>query len=192
MKERPILFSGPMVRAILEGRKTQTRRVIKKNPLIEAGFTDAFIKHPDNFIAESCPYGQPGDRLWVKEAWWHHRECRPPFEHEHGACIRYQPFEGYDKKSPLFMPRWASRLTLEITGVRVERVQDISKADVVAEGISEREGYPLSDCAAGWHEPYAALWDSLNAKRGFGWDANPWVRVIEFRLIQQDVEERAK
>jgi hypothetical protein len=190
MKERPILFSGPMILAILDGRKTMTRRVIKRHPLIDAGFTDNFIKDPDNYVPNDCPFGVPGDRLWVREAWAQSTE---------GVIYRANAVgddsgerEGYwvDKnrkgdewfipgkikwRPSIHMSRSVSRITLEITGVRVARVQDISEEDCLAEGILMEEHYDGSLVPA-----YSGLWESLNAKSGFGWDANPWVWVIEF------------
>lgn len=171
MKERPILFSGEMVRAILDGRKTQTRRVIKPQPpawawavheLSEGRFFWADTKldsedarlWPNCDDQVTCPYGVNGDRLWVKENWWRHH-----------------------------LPRWASRITLEIESVRVERVQEITRPDVEREGLQSddtmRPGHKHSDCYM-MHR-FAELWDRINSKRGFGWDANPWVWVINFR-----------
>ena len=205
MRERPILFSAPMILALLDERKTMTRRVIKwpvySVPLGLASIRRIFL--PDDLpklaglILPRCPYGQPGSFLWVREAWWHHKECRPPFEHTGPqGCVRYEASEAahatepgrwlpewYDKKPSIFMPRWASRILLEITAVRVERVQDISEEDVQAEGIALQpwagegpEGWPKT---AG----FAQLWDSLNAKRGHGWDANPFVWAITFKRV---------
>lgn len=318
VKERPILFSGPMVRAILEGRKTQTRRVIKKHPLIDAGFTDEFIKHPGNASAFICPYGQPGDRLWVRESFqpllaegvkWEDAD----YSTGEGYAINYvttsSVVEFYDCRNDkafcdrvtpsIFMPRWASRITLEITDVRVQRLQEISEEDAKAEGLDDNacaavlteaagklepdeayyvtdateadvtEGYLCYSCAKkqqkkhgkdAWvhaaacpesdgpaycdecnrplyisltaygieselflnedHDNrkhfsatglnaaiagmiaggigdlrdehrgrlaqigFATLWDSINAKRGFGWDVNPWVWAISFKVVR--------
>lgn len=162
LKERPILMSAPMVRAILEGRKTQTRRVAK--------------------ITSRCPHGVPGDRLWVRETC----ERRPFCAGSKAICVAYSADGesvldpvGFDyscwwkrgeKLPSIFMPRWASRITLEVTGVRVERVQEINQVDALAEGTQGKHSY-------------AELWDSLNAKRGFGWDTNPWVWVLEFKRV---------
>lgn len=178
MKERPILFSAEMVRAILENRKTQTRRVVQPFPLHDSwGRWNGMPRERQR----PCPYGQPGDGLWCKETFWHHRECRHPFEH--GACVRYEPFEGYEKKSPLFMPRWASRITLEITGVRAERIQDITADDCMAEGIDPSDVSGIgSDHAL--IKAYRELWDSLNANRGYGWDANPFCWVVSFKRVE--------
>lgn len=192
MKERPILFSGPMVRAILDGRKTQTRRVVKGEALRwlspEVGFAPTFVANPENSL---CPYGGPGDRLWVRET--HYVESAG-YEDGTGRRIFYRASDGDAPISlwrpSIFMPRWASRLTLEVTAVRVERVQDISGEDAKAEGCD------ASGCWEHDHDPedlgcldsrvptYRALWDSINGKRpGCAWADNPWVWVIAFRRL---------
>jgi hypothetical protein len=214
MKERPILFSAPMVRAILEGRKSQTRRVIDPQPdiphwmsLIEmepknglARFRKVAPDWPDDSRDDIyCQYGKPGDRLWVRETWKTDREYDPwaPCQIDSGASIFFMadqcahrinhrfecgPHEWGKTRSSIHMPRWASRITLEITGIRVERLQNISAADVAAEGVEPEDGktYP----AIGIHTAaYMELWDAINAKRGHPWESNPWVWVIEFRRI---------
>ena len=134
MKEHPIIFNAEMVRAILDNRKTQMRRVLK--PMVPVG-------------EQSCPYGQPGDRLLVVD----------------------------------------SHVNLEITDVRVERVQEISEDDAWAEGIElpeidwERDGHGYCHPPGACVEEFAELWDSINAKRGFGWDDDPWVWVVTFKRI---------
>jgi hypothetical protein len=154
LSERPIIFSAPMVRALLEGRKTQTRRV----------------------WTEKRPYGEIGDRVWVKEAWHAPRglDRLRPGELPPGTRITYvADGDGSDagkKRSVLFMPRWASRLTLELVDVRVESLQEISDADARAEGVANRDAY---------HK----LWDSINSARGFGWETNPRVWVVEFTRL---------
>jgi len=178
MKERPILFSGQMVRAILEGRKTMTRRVIKPQPV---GAWAAPGK-------TACPYGQPGDRLWVRETFA--TLCPGSYEEEKPRAgahqdIRYKASDrmadcsadirGYRWRPSIFMPRWASRINLEITAVRVERVKDISINDAHAEGMTGT--HTLGD--------FRELWDSINSKRGHGWDANSWVWVVEFKRVEQ-------
>ena len=160
VKERPILFNGPMVRAILEGCKTQTRREIKNNPLLNAGFTDEFILLPGNASAFVCPFGVVGDRLWVKET----------FEDDEGGW-----------RPSIFMPRWASRITLEITDVRVQRLQEITEEDARAEGYHPKINDSLPDWTA--KESFKILWDSLNAKRGLDWDKNPWVWALSFKRV---------
>ena len=212
MNERPILFSAPMVRAILEGHKTQTRRVIKQQPerfwgSMDHAFASGVLqcvvttdgKPRDKYIV--CPYGVPGERLWVRETWTGTFHC----DHFHvayaadgserclDAPVAYILPKAALKPSnwvtPLFMPRWASRITLEITDVRVQRLQDISEQDSLAEGAAlDSDGFPMAsapiddgyDTAIEW---FADLWDSINAKRGFGWDVNPWVWALTFRRI---------
>jgi len=172
--ERPVLFSGPMVRAILEGRKSQTRRVVKPQP--PHGIKSVYApitRDPGNWqgVASDdligwygrCPYGIPGDRLWVRETF---QRARGGFQYRADGITTPRAW-----KPSIFMPRTASRITLEVTGVRVERLQDISEKDARAEGV---------DAAPCFCIPYRRLWDSLNAKRGFGWEKNPWVWCISF------------
>ncbi len=185
MKERPIIFTGESVRAILDGRKSQTRRVMKPQPEVVAHNPSInqdvymykrhtwFADEPTKASYAPCPYGIPGDRLWVKETWQDMGN-----NDEHGPAIVYRAtmpnFEGWS--SPLYMPRWASRITLEVVNVRVERVQEISHEDAIAEGLScYHENY---QCAL---SDYQELWNKLNAGRGYPWASNPWVFVIEFR-----------
>jgi hypothetical protein len=202
MKDRPITFTGPMVRAILGDRKTQTRRVIKPQPVWIRDPNTPF-KTPDanprGII--KCPYGQPGGRLWVREKWFPMRlDYRglltvAPILYAADGHIRHRslwkidyrdnkPPMGHIWRSPVHMSRWASRISLEITNVRVERVQDINVDDAIEEGI------PLG--SHGWFDDgsmmderdlFAALWDSINAKKGFRWEANPWVWVVEFKRL---------
>jgi hypothetical protein len=156
-KERGILFSAPMVRAILEGRKTQTRRVVK-NQVRRDGYT--------------CPYGKPGDVLWVRETW-----CGDRFN---GVGYRATDAQSGPWKPSIFMPRWASRITLEITDVQVERVHDINECDIVAEGIP----FP-TDRYVSYEELLAAfrdLWDSINGKT-YPWASNPWVWALTFKVM---------
>ena len=181
-KERPIIFRGDGVLGILEDRKTMTRRVIKPQPEFVWGFgvrngEDKFSAHvrypgghqPDPWI--NCPYGKPGDRLWVRETFV-----------SDGDYIGYRaerdPANDNAWWTPaIFMPRWASRINLEIVSVRVERIQSISEADAFAEGISGGDwlGDPVGE--------FKKLWNSINKKRGFGWETNCWVWVLEFRRI---------
>jgi hypothetical protein len=198
MKVHPILFSGAMVRALLDGSKTQTRRVIKA-----AGVTDA---QSLGNKAACCPYAE-GQKLWVRET------CRAeelpggkdgvryeadgafvPIKDTRTAAEQWIDLNAYRglmgaQVPSIHMPRWASRITLEVAGVRVERLQDISDADCFAEGIGlnpSAQGVPMT-APAGETMPRAAyrtLWGSLNAARGYGWDANPWVWVVEFRRIK--------
>ena len=171
--ERQILFSAPMVRAILNGTKTQTRRIVKHSP-------DDDCPYLENKIATRCPYGQPGDRLWVREAWRTVAEADaiPPRDLREAQRIWYdaetphQPGAGKCRPS-LFMPRWASRITLKITGTRLERLNDISEADAIAEGVLTTPGQDTPRTA------FRALWESIN---GMGsWEINPWLWVVEFR-----------
>lgn len=184
MKERPILFSAPMVRAILAGTKTQTRRVVKQH-LERLGDGDwyAFDHKGLNYrvnarhttvaawahLLQFCPYGQPGDRLWVREAW------SGADDPSHKHCVHYRADgERATRWRPsIHMPRWASRIALEITGVRVERLNDISEADCRAEGLGG-----TVDRAHHW---YRVLWEQINGPGS--WDANPWVWVIEFKRV---------
>ena len=215
MKEHPILFSSPMVRAILEGHKTQTRRVIKgvdgndrfvdKWIYSKALFTDNILnlvsRKPHDFLVK-CPYGLEGDRLWVRETWAHDEpncddiHCGNPdhiWYHANETKIVADSFAGKARWRPsIHMPRWASRINLEILKIRVERLQDITKEDISAEGIKRTAGGEWLAPLAGvpdypWdyaHEAYAALWNDLNDKRGYGWDVNPFVWIIEFERVK--------
>lgn len=190
MKERPILFSDPMVRAILSGQKTQTRRVCKP---AEAAFLSYVVNCGDGFWGDeegdnrfACPYGQPGERLWMREAHEayevghvHYRADWPNTQLAEAkqAGIRWTP--------SIHMPRWACRLLLEIVSVRVERLHDISQDDAVAEGCDDTRDMKLEPGrifhAGGPRDAFAALWSSINGAES--WDANPWVWVIEFRRV---------
>lgn len=245
MKERPILFSGEMVRAILGGRKTQTRRVVIPQPetrrdlfptepediaedraskklifAIRTGALSTRCLGAQNFAQEFCPFGQAGDRLWVREA--HKRKDtfaqvtrpelkRPPdhfvarVEYRADGATREQYVDcsewrcsletNTEKWKPsIHMPRWASRITLELTGVRVERVQEIVGQDAIAEGVARRDGYYLGGphryvagktkvFSLAW-QAYKDIWNHLNEKRGYSWDSNPWVWVIEFKRVE--------
>lgn len=213
MKERPILFSAPMVRALLCDAKTQTRRLVKPQPLFEGGGcwfpaigkVDALHYANENHwkkgAAEWCPYGAPGDRLWVKETHALYGDpndapnarplvaCRATDEAK-TAGVRWRP--------SIHMPRWASRLTLEVTGVRVERLQAITEADAKAEGVRKDYGRSVPLEMSGFVEPwynyeepdawvssaaasFASLWRSINGAES--WAANPWVWVVSFRRV---------
>lgn len=190
MKKRPILFSAPMVRAILAGTKTQTRRVVK--PEAAFTFSDPRMAWPRGI--PKCRYGQPGDQLWVRETHFINdfRVAAVP-ENERADCeILYratdqdyirnmEDTEGLVWSPSIHMPRWASRITLEITGVRIERLHDISESDALAEGIS-----PEMDIAwqSGDDTPvglFGELWESINGANS--WDEDPWVWVIEFKTL---------
>ena len=230
IKERPILFSAPMVRAILEGRKTVTRRAIKVQPRIDAsgnfcvgnsnygqdGYGKPVTKH---FVNGCCPYGQPGDRLWVRETFallgnedgccidWQdnlvkgderdaariYRASCPPGDYglnQIPAKAEWKPdteameYDGAWRPS-IHMPRWASRILLEITDVRVERLQDITYEQAAAEGVHRgplREWCASDEGGACHKYPVSAfrdLWQSV----GGSWDANPWVWVVEFKRV---------
>lgn len=192
-KDRPILMSGPMVRATLADLKTQTRRVINPQPTDWTTLPDGYatnwpcVNKRGFAAAQDCPYGGVGGLLWVREKWQHHPEAGMTYGDVgipsdavcYAADLTAQEVSDSGRWRPsIHMPRWASRITLRITGVRVERVQDISEADARAEGFTVddviRAKLPSArDC-------YRYLWDELNAERGYGWDANPWVWVIEF------------
>jgi hypothetical protein len=205
-RERPVMFSASMVRAILAGAKTQTRRLVKM--------------HPDGIAYDRCRYGVPGDRLWVKETWqtpWMGAtDMFPPSPESSAmhaaklAVVYRADWVGpppYEWRSPRFMPRWASRLTIEVTGVRTERLQDITEEDAKAEGggFDDTDGawppgrqYPCVACSGDPHglpglchptakgAPYrcvfAQVWDAINGKR-LPWSTNPWVWVIAFRRL---------
>ncbi len=230
MKEKPILFSGPMVRAILEGRKTMTRRVVKFPSSKEKHdwWTVAHEIAPAEFIFWSgpnpprkevtteiyepgsgmkCPFGGPGQRLWVRETWspdgdgggvWY-RAGIPEFVAglETGQWLDYPyetaqtstPLERTNWKPSIFMPRAASRILLEVTDVRVERLQEITEEDAIAEGVEPDvdagywKGYIFPGVYDSAKKSFASLWQSIN---GLGsWDQNPWVWVVSFKRIEQ-------
>lgn len=204
MRERPILFSGPMVRAILAGQKTQTRRVAKE--FAGRDDLDAVLRRFPN--QSGCPYGQPGDRLWVREATIkvedHGYEGPVYVESDDGRaclegglapdpddCVEVEPHELRIRPS-IHMPRAWSRITLEIINVRVQQLQDISEADCIAEGIQqlgEKQGWATEarfpdgkrHFGAGAYDLYRQLWDSINGAGA--WAANPHVWDIEFRRL---------
>lgn len=237
-REHPILFSGEMVRAILDDRKSQTRRLVKPTPILDDGSTairvlpagrggwaaqwapethlefDARLSALRGF---PCPYGQPGDRLWVRETW--------------GVGTRPDPFEGWRDgieyradeiglpedegltlhrveapkdvslgdlagrgwRPSIHMPRWASRLTLAVESVRVERLLAITEEDAIAEGVADTRGAwepmpgePVAGDRGGPREAFRVLWDQINGKRA-AWSSNPWVFVVGFRRVEAAV-----
>lgn len=189
MADRPILFSGPMVRAILAGTKTQTRRVIRNPERFEGIRNCGFC----------CPIGQPGDTLWVRET-WQEMVANVPLADGSGATwdgksmrVVYRADGDHlasSWRSPTHMPRWASRLSLRVKSVRVERLQEISEADARAEGITctSLHRWGLNETGMEHNAPthaFRALWDSLNAKR-HPWASNPWVWVCEFERIEKE------
>lgn len=187
-----------MVRAILEGRKTQTRRVVKNPDYL--GCLTGDCSHEKqaecNYdLADECPYGQPGDRLWVRETF---ADVRGMGFDEPNGCGRYFMEYAYRSdcepnglamakaygvkwKPSIHMPRVRSRITLEVTGVRVERLREIGAGDIISEGIIQTLGSGVTPFGA-----FANLWDSINLKRSYGFNSNPWVWVIEFRRISAD------
>lgn len=180
MKSRPIIFGGEMVRAILDGRKIQTRRVIKPNKhiswMFDGRFSDEYISCSGNLVLlQICPYGFPGGELWVRETWRRgnggikYRADRHPDDSE----IKW--------KSPIHLRKIDSRISLRIDKVRVERVQDISDRDVYAEGLP-RSVIP----GLRYKKQFEGLWDSINEKRGYPWSDNPFVWVIEFEMIERE------
>lgn len=196
MRERPILFSSPMVRAILAGNKTQTRRVAKE--FAGRDDLDAILTRFPN--QNGCPYGQPGDRLWVRETWaqnWDQlsdtRMDRSYVYRADGEARALDNGVELPWRPSIHMPRSACRLVLEITSVRVERLGDISAGDCWAEGIEECDGSldEVEICRLAkmmdrtFEDPqpsYAALWEQINGAGS--WTANPWVWVVEFRRIE--------
>ena len=247
-KSRPIIFSTEMVKAILEGRKTQTRRIVKPQPdsrIIKAAPYNTATRWPlafywiSNGIWNSthpikCPYGVPGDRLWMREGWYYRGECHTGGDDFSSRCVEYvadgkrkqfvvphpndlpphqirpknfdkkylsqyvnweydEPSatelawndfltDWWKKKRPsIFMPRWASRITLQIENIRVERLQDISGEDALKEGLHFKAELPISV----YPQMFKELWDSINGKK-HPWDSNPWVWVIEFRKGDRD------
>jgi len=215
-KERPILFSGPMVRAILQGRKTQTRRIVKGDPATVI----SNIRTPQEKLIvpewwfSHCPYGKPGDRLWVRETFRLPvvfdkqspravgEKCVDAGYRKPWAPVRYEA-DGDDKflemlhdfggewgktRVSIHIPRWLSRITLEITGVRVERLQDISEADAIAEGAerpalsaTELHGMPVHPMTGSYVDGFRNVWQSINGPES--WAANPWVWVVEFAKV---------
>ena len=199
MRERPILFSAPMVRAILDGRKTVTRRLVKPNPHrvdggVPFGDAPAWAHAEPGSAVMRCPYGVRGDRLYAREAWAapHAYDHLPPRLIPQDARIHYAATEdrgGLRWRPSIHMPRWASRITLEVTGVRVEKLQEISYEDAKAEGAEfwRNDGTltELPPCSAHRYE-FEDLWTSIHGPDA--WAANPWVWVVSFR--RQDAKER--
>lgn len=198
MKERPILFSAPMIRALLAGTKTQTRRVMKPQPhVFQDGEPVTYCGTPGAGQTKAivCPYGTVGDRLWAREAFRHYANGETAGGKY--ACVTYRADDAAAKvpvaewpparalwnsgkhpwTPPIHMPRWASRITLEITGVRVERVQDINRGDCMEEGCP----FPNMAKGADPREWFRNLWQSINGPDS--WAANPWVWAMAFRVV---------
>jgi len=233
MAEHPIIFNSKSIQAIVAGAKSQTRRVVK--PLVYmkkycnlrwGGFEDFQEANTAAATAAKlnlsqglkvCPYGEVGDKLWVRETWGSpdadYIRCKEGRKPKLGDKIVYRanPADDYQWskgkpsqgsfcwRSPIFMPKWAARIWLEITGMRVERLQDISEEDAIAEGIGygfqRNSGWPdylhikngiceLTQDTA--RMSYSTYWDSINAKRGHPWENNDWVWVIEFKQIESE------
>lgn len=222
MKERPILFSGPMVRALLDGRKTQTRRLVKPQPQ-EGGLRPGWhvtvggVNYPIDprassrrNLADACPFGSPGDRLWVREtfsAWSGGGGEHGEWDEVDGVLYGSESIEfAADGKCrpvrwrpSIHMPRWASRITLELTAVRIEPLQAISSEDAKAEGARRFDELPslspygsdprwsmedppgVDHCLGSPQMAFANLWIKLNGQDG--WDSNPWVWVLEFKRV---------
>jgi hypothetical protein len=218
-RERPILFSSEMVRAILEGRKTQTRRVLRVQPTrweTVAHFCTgadhlgwSFYKRRGDGCWENrerfyCPYGKPGDRLWVRETFAAQIITANGYDHDGPAIGRmrdkskpvlYRADPMYDGMTSgefawswepsIHMPRWASRINLEITEVRVQRLRDINCGDAAAEGVIDPDYDPSqADWQVMGKHPFVELWDSINGKKdGCSWADNPWVWALTFRRV---------
>lgn len=208
MKQRPILFSTPMVQAILEGRKTMTRRVVKPQPV------DMMYEDENELVGLSegksavmcaglqqviqCPYGKPGDILWVRETWGNYGVKYGYYIYKtitaalNEEFVKTRLYQGRWKPS-IHMPKEACRLYLRITDVRIERLQDISEADAIAEGIeTDNKGhYKCYEKNVGLSEfeletpfwSFSSLWTSINGSES--WESNPWVWVIEFKRIEK-------
>lgn len=208
-RERPMIFSAPMIRALQAGTKTQTRRLAKFRPRAEglnllfsglrAGHyhtgtpeqgwvlssRDGAMLWNDRTYPLKCPHGNVGDRLWVKETWARltgngHRFVYRADGDPPMTCGGTEPVQNMKWTSPLFLPRSLSRFTLELTDVRVERLWDITEEDAKAEGL--QCGHLFGNDAH--RRSFAHLWDLLNAKRGFPWSANPWIWRISFRRVE--------
>ena len=214
---KPILFSTPMVQAILDGKKTQTRRVIKPQPVKEATMFERFIETVDcglearfgndisTAVCDRKVHYKPSDILWVRETWRATGVISEPYAYkadeevlnllgESGQILSIR----YAWRPSIHMPREAARIFLRVINVRVERLQEITEEDAVAEGIDwldeacyENNGWhptyydPDSGGQPVFRDGFIKLWDSLNAKRGYGWDTNPWVWVIEFERCEK-------
>lgn len=194
MKYTGILFKGEMVRAILEGRKTQTRRIVKPQPravLSRLGNSN-FWTYTFCEKEWKCPYGKTYDKLWVRETFHH-----PYFGNKKYKAEKYRVSYRADKElkqvkwiPSIYMPRKYSRITLEITNIRVERVQGISSNEVKKEGIwTDDILFPTVNPDSKFIPRFRDLWNSINEKRGYGWEKNPYVWVISFKMKERNREE---
>ena len=191
MTEKPIIFSAPMVRAVIAGEKTQTRRVITPQPptMIYNDGTNRW--YPSGVWGGKDWHAkyEAGDLLWVRETFGSSLlgdytflqykatvdtddPCAYPID-----FAQYEKIESKSWRPSIFMPRWASRITLRVTSVRAQRLQDINEDDAAAEGIKRHSGPYILD--------FAKLWDDINAKRGYSWDSNPWVWAYKFEVVPQ-------
>ncbi len=239
MKERPVIFSDPMIRAILAGRKTQTRRVIVAKTLLwltdpatfykarrddRNGFSEPAAQHhkgagwfwyEEEYIEEGghvlfrCPYGQKGDRLYVREAYHFDKEydadsrmaalrasAVPPIAKVHYAADGRKPDWAGRRRPSIHQPKWASRILLEVQEIQVERVREMTDKDAIVEGAFEvpedmKQNAARSAMARGQEQCgpvdyFAWLWDTINEHRGYGWEANPWVWVVKFKVLQKE------
>jgi hypothetical protein len=184
---KPILFSTPMVQAILAGNKTQTRRVIKNPPHCPIHGADPIFKY-GRLRCKSCdkleikPGYQVGDCLYVREKW--STMCRNQFGAMELTDLAYAAsdvWSGRVWKPSIHMPKEAARLFLRVTDIRAERLQNLSNDDAKAEGMSD-----IPNCARGYKANYMLMWDELYKNSGFGWESNPWVWVYEFEQISKD------
>ena len=227
MGERPIIFSGTMIRAILAGTKGQTRRIVRELPGNRGALVGEHVlfwrrgeEDPRRWCGcdglgslgwVHCPYGEPGDHLWVRETWGDADRYYQGHDNDTPGVIAYRadlsaiqydapkprPIPKYDLdqwnwdkmtwRPSIFMPRWASRLTLAVTDVRVERLQDISEEDIAAEGctvdaVAEMTGVPWSSMPE-LHDAWREGWNYINGKRA-PWASNPWVFVVTFARVE--------
>lgn len=214
MNEKPILYSAPMVRAIIAGDKTQTRRVIKPQPEVSPGgyLTGEWLRKPLSGllapkiqdIIEHCPYGEVGGHLWVRETWATNADCDniKPSDINRCAEVYYRAdgskrevsggtgwngiHQGFKKgkyRPSIFMPRAFSRILLEVTDIRVERLQDISEDDAENEGVDFLRWIPDADETLTAKELFWCLWDSINAAK-HPWESNPWVWALSFKRVE--------
>lgn len=201
IREIPILFSTPMVQAILDGCKTMTRRVVKPQPKpgksinpcgwCESGWS-TWTGNGCDCSNIPCPYGKTGDRLWVRETW--NENPAHELNKNYKGLPPKEQFAIYKASSPdfsggwkpsIFMPKEAARIWLEVVNVRVERLQEITEEDAKKEGIHEPYIASETGYETEMRGQFRDLWDSINLKRGYGWDTSPWVWVVEFRRVER-------